>query len=87
MFQRDDTVNRETNLGEVSFEERRNHRTQLVVATENTAGPRPYYYKTFSTVGGNVPGEQSPIVDGSYTSVCPVCRHPAYCTLNTSVII
>jgi hypothetical protein len=48
-------------------------------------GPLPYVYKTFSTVGGNVPTQQSPVIDvgGTMTlaSVCPVCTHPAYCVL------
>jgi hypothetical protein len=48
-------------------------------------GPLPYVYKTFSTVGGNIPTQQSPV--GGTTAVptlktvCPVCTHPAYCTL------
>ena len=41
-------------------------------------GPLPYVYKTYSTVGGNVPTQQSPVVDGVLVSVCPVCTHPAY---------
>ena len=44
-------------------------------------GPLPYVYKTYSTVGGNVPTQQSPVVDGVLVSVCPVCTHPAYCVL------
>ena len=57
--------------GEVVFEQRRNHRTQLVVETNDVdgdgaaaqvLGPLPYIYKTYSTVGGNVPTEQSPVV-------------------------
>jgi hypothetical protein len=81
--------------GEIVWEQRRNHRTQLVISTndvdgDGTAapviGPRPYIYKTFSTVGGNVPTEQSPVVvdsDGVAQNdvVCPVCTHPAYCEL------
>ena len=135
VFQRDDGMD-----GQLLLEERRNHRTQLVLQTGNDAGPRPYYYKTFSTVGGNIPGQQSPIADDSGTnmyqvrcrsrplplessppagrgtrpqatacsarvptapaavlstarwhaalqSVCPVCLHPAYCTLNATDII
>ena len=89
MYQQDDVG------GETVWEQRRNHRTQLVVSTndvdgDGTAtpvpGPRPYIYKTFSTVGGNVPTEQSPVVtdaDGVQWNdvVCPVCTHPAYCQL------
>ena len=87
--------------GEVVFEQRRNHRTQLVVETNDVdgdgaasqvLGPLPYIYKTYSTVGGNVPTEQSPVVhpddDGAgnlgaawNSVVCPVCTHPAYCEL------
>jgi hypothetical protein len=54
-------------------------------------GPLPYVYKTYSTVGGNVPNQQSPLgnADGTVLSdtgaflqmVCPVCTHPAYCVM------
>ena len=46
-------------------------------------GPLPYIYKTFSTVGGNIPEQQSPLSsDGATVEiVCPVCTHPAYCVL------
>ena len=88
-------VHQEDDVGGVKvWEQRRNHRTQLVVTTNDVdgdgtlapvAGPRPYIYKTFSTVGGNVPTEQSLVVDdnGVMTNdvVCPVCTHPAYCQL------
>ena len=52
------------------------------VNLEMPLGPLPYIYKTYSTVGGNVPTQQSP-VDGTevLVSVCPVCTHPAYCVL------
>ena len=110
-FQQDDNTK-----GEVVFEQRRNHRTQLIIETpqgesDTTSlygstqtlawgssydadpdkrgkilsnlisgssagkvglplGPLPYIYKTFSTVGGNIPEQQSPTstaADGSIT--------------------
>ncbi len=146
VFQQDDSCTGA--VCEVMFEQRRNHRTQLIITTndidnsgavdkltldaakakfatanakvwgqdgadvsdgaltlasgqaaalENFAadndnelqlplGPLPYIYKTYSTVGGNVPTQQSPVtsIDGVgdvLMSVCPVCTHPAYCVL------
>ena len=88
VFQQDDV------RGQVIFHQRRNHRTQLQLLTndidgngvaEVPAGPRPYIYKTYSTVGGNVPHQQSPVIhrDGVLWNdvVCPVCLHPAFCQL------
>jgi hypothetical protein len=133
VFQQDDSGT--GGSASVDFEQRRNHRTQLIISTNDinddggydtttaaTAksafahvettlwandpygvglsdgdpangaddsnialplGPLPYVYKTYSTVGGNIPEQQSPIsADGTtLLSVCPVCTHPAYCTL------
>ena len=49
-------------------------------------GPLPYIYKTYSTVGGNIPEQQSPLDSTDPAApqimvVCPVCTHPAFCVL------
>eukprot|EP01048_Picozoa_sp_COSAG05_P000292 COSAG05_NODE_8_length_40675_cov_148.837539_1_plen_865_part_10 len=63
-------------------------------SVELPLGPLPYVYKSFSTVGGNVPTQQSPLMNADLTLtpdgtqlavVCPVCTHPAYCTLYDGV--
>jgi len=134
VFQQDDD-----STGAIKFQERRNHRTQLVIDTNDKnkdlsldtdslwrpnpnikktisvtdskkwgyshasnnelympLGPLPYIYKSYSTVGGNIPSQQSPVDAGNGVAgkdfggtsnkpvlavVCPVCSHPAYCTL------
>ena len=130
VFQQDDTCS--GGACTVAFEQRRNHRTQLIISTNDVdnsgavdklplgdvktrfasansvvwgegtdqaealgayaadgdaslqlpLGPLPYVYKTYSTVGGNIPTQQSPVDgNGVLMSVCPVCTHPAYCVL------
>ena len=116
----------EDSKGEVVFEQRRDHRTQLIIDTPQGSttktkafgsdstlawshaynatdsnrgklpknlvkgeagaiglplGPLPYIYKTYSTVGGNIPTQQSPVQNGVLQTVCPVCTHPAYCVM------
>ena len=74
------------------FEQRRNHRTQLRITTNNIAGsgvhdvsgPLPYVYVAYSTVNM---GQASPVVsingNAVYQVVCPLPTHAAYATLDT----
>eukprot|EP01050_Picozoa_sp_SAG11_P003896 SAG11_NODE_233_length_11903_cov_4.983650_8_plen_544_part_00 len=83
-----------------TFEQRVGHRTQLVLDTGKSVpdlddpvegdrdaaelmGPTPYKYVAYSTVN---PTQSSPIFDGNYQVVCPVCAHPAYCEMTSDVI-
>lgn len=79
--------------GSIVFQQRRNHRTQLRIRTNNVGGagvatvpgPLPYVYAAYSTVN---PAQASPTrtVGATllYSVVCPVPTHPAYAVLDTS---
>jgi hypothetical protein len=78
--------------GSVEWQQRRNHRTQLRIYTNDitnsgstgtVSGPLPYVYVAYSTVN---PLHASLVSGGQYTVVCPLPTHPAYAEL-TDVII
>ena len=80
------------NAGAKAWQQRRNHRTQLQIATNDitssgtagaVAGPLPYVYVAYSTVN---PEHASPIDGTNYEMVCPLPTHPAYAELTSALI-
>ena len=78
--------------GEVVWQQRRNHRTQLRIYTNDitnsgtagsVSGPLPYVYVAYSTVN---PSHASPVSGADYSVVCPLPTHPAYAELTDVVI-
>ena len=78
--------------GAKAWQQRRNHRTQLQIATNDitssgtagaVTGPLPYVYVAYSTVN---PEHASPIDGTNYEMVCPLPTHPAYAELTSALI-
>lgn len=92
VFVNDDAAGAST-LDAPELMQRRNHRTQLRIRTNDidgdgtpseVAGPIPYVYKAYSSVNPQI---ASPIDEnGEYAILCPVPTHPAYAELTTTII-
>ena len=79
--------------GSVGFEQRRNHRTQLQIETNDVdgngaqpvTGPLPYVYVPYSTVNTE---QSSPVhyINGNavHKVVCPLPTHPAFAVLDVN---